>query len=188
MQPGRGTTHEHHRTEHHGQHVMPEDTVMHGERRARTQSHSPALAAATVGVAMGTGTDVAAESAGITLLKGDLIGIVRARTLSHAVMQDIRQHLFLSFAHNVAGTPLAAGVAVVRVDGPCRMDRTPVRTKRLSVGAGAKVRRPAYRETRICRMEIRRLTRPNDPSTINLAASKFLSVDPSRTLSFPIPF
>jgi Cu+-exporting ATPase len=71
---------------------------------------SPALAAATVGIAMGTGTDVAMESAGVTLLKGDLMGIVRARTLSHGTMRNIRQNLFLSFAYNVAGIPLAAGV------------------------------------------------------------------------------
>jgi Cu+-exporting ATPase len=71
---------------------------------------SPALAAALVGIAMGTGTDVAMESAGITLLKGDLMGIVRARTLSRSVMRNIRQNLFLSFAYNVAGIPLAAGV------------------------------------------------------------------------------
>jgi Cu+-exporting ATPase len=69
-----------------------------------------ALAAAEVGIAMGTGTDVAMESAGVTLLKGDLMGIVRARTLSRATMRNIRQNLFLSFAYNVAGIPLAAGV------------------------------------------------------------------------------
>lgn len=71
---------------------------------------APALAAAEVGIAMGTGTDVAMESAGVTLLKGDLMGIVRARTLSHVTMRNIRQNLFLSFAYNVAGIPLAAGV------------------------------------------------------------------------------
>jgi Cu+-exporting ATPase len=71
---------------------------------------APGLSAADVGVAMGTGTDVAMESAGITLLKGDLMGIVRARTLSRATMRNIRQNLFLSFAYNVAGIPLAAGV------------------------------------------------------------------------------
>jgi Cu+-exporting ATPase len=71
---------------------------------------APALAAADVGVAMGTGTDVAMERSGITLLKGDLLGIVRARTLSRATMRNIRENLFLSFAYNVAGIPLAAGV------------------------------------------------------------------------------
>ncbi len=71
---------------------------------------APALAAAEVGIAMGTGTDVAMESAGVTLLKGDLMGIVRARRLSQATMKNIRQNLFLSFAYNVAGIPLAAGV------------------------------------------------------------------------------
>jgi Cu+-exporting ATPase len=71
---------------------------------------APALAAADVGIAMGTGTDVAIESAGITLLKGDLQGIVRARYLSEAVMRNIRQNLFFAFVYNAAGVPIAAGV------------------------------------------------------------------------------
>ena len=71
---------------------------------------APALAAADVGIAMGTGTDVAMESAGITLLKGDLIGIVRARRLSQAVMRNIRQNLFFAFIYNALGVPVAAGV------------------------------------------------------------------------------
>src|SRR5207302_3868257 len=71
---------------------------------------APALAAADVGIAMGTGTDVAIESAGITLLKGDLTGIVRARRLSQAVMRNIRQNLFFAFIYNTAGVPIAAGV------------------------------------------------------------------------------
>ena len=71
---------------------------------------APALAAADVGIAMGTGTDVAIESAGITLLKGDLSGIVRARRLSHATMKNIRQNLFFAFVYNAAGVPVAAGV------------------------------------------------------------------------------
>jgi P-type Cu+ transporter len=71
---------------------------------------APALAAADVGIAMGTGTDVAIESAGVTLLKGDLTGIVRARKLSEAVMRNIRQNLFFAFIYNVAGVPIAAGV------------------------------------------------------------------------------
>ena len=71
---------------------------------------APALAAADVGIAMGTGTDVAMESAGVTLLKGDLTGIVRARRLSEAVMGNIRQNLFFAFIYNALGVPVAAGV------------------------------------------------------------------------------
>jgi Cu+-exporting ATPase len=71
---------------------------------------APALAAAEVGIAMGTGSDVAIESAGITLLKGDLTGIVKARALSAAVMRNIRQNLFFAFLYNALGVPVAAGV------------------------------------------------------------------------------
>jgi Cu+-exporting ATPase len=71
---------------------------------------APALAAADVGIAMGTGTDVAIESAGVTLVKGDLNGIVRARRLSHATMGNIRQNLFLAFVYNAIGIPVAAGI------------------------------------------------------------------------------
>ena len=71
---------------------------------------APALAAADVGIAMGTGADVAIESAGITLVKGDLSGIVRARRLAAATMRNIRQNLFFAFVYNAVGVPVAAGV------------------------------------------------------------------------------
>ena len=94
---------------------------------------APALASADVGIAMGSGTDIAMASAGITLVKGDLTGIVRARRLSAATMRNIRQNLVFAFIYNAAGVPIAAGALYPLFGDRCcrrRSARRPWRCRR----------------------------------------------------------